>query len=105
VVHIRHTRVYLYYAKLPNTYLARIAEHGAHYARQFPSLEHKVKLYQSEGYSMKKPEDQAKFYVQLTKLLWYLSSGESHVGYLYNSPRNPFAPKLVIFPSDIDVDG
>jgi len=47
---------------------------------------------------MKKPEDQAKFYVQLTKLLWYLSSGESHVGYLCNSPRNPFAPKLVLFP-------
>jgi hypothetical protein len=54
---------------------------------------------------MKKPEDQARFYVQLTKLLWYLSSGESHVGYLYNSPRNPFAPKLVILPSGIDVDG
>ena len=89
-------RVYLYYAKLPNTYLTRITEHGAQYARRFPSLEHKVKLCQSEGYSMKKPEDQAKFYVQLTKLLWYLSSGKSHVGYLCNSPRNPFAPKLVL---------
>lgn len=96
MVHIRHTRVYLFYAKLPNTYLARITEHGAQYARRFP--EHQVKLCQSEGYSMKKPEDQAKFYVQLTKLLWYLSSGESHVGYLCNSPRNPFAPKLVLFP-------
>ena len=98
MVHIRHMRVYFYYAKLPNTYLKRITDNGARYAIRFPSLEHKVKLCQSEGYSMKNPEDQAKFYIQLTKLLWYLSSGESHVGYLYNSPKNPFAPKLVFVP-------
>jgi len=35
VVHNRHSRVYLFNAKLPNTYLARITEHGAQYARHF----------------------------------------------------------------------
>ena len=35
MVHNRHSRVYLFNAKLPNTYLARITEHGAQYARHF----------------------------------------------------------------------
>ena len=44
---------------------------------------------------MKNAEDQAKFYCLLAKLLWYLRSGNSHVGYLCNCPKNPFVAKLV----------
>jgi len=42
---------------------------------------------------MKKAEDQGAFYRLLAKLLWYLGSGKSHVGYLCNCPRNPFVVK------------
>jgi hypothetical protein len=47
---------------------------------------------------MKKAEDQSAFYRLLAKLLWYLGSGKSHVGYLCNCPRNPFVAKLVFIP-------
>jgi len=44
---------------------------------------------------MKKTHDQAAFYRLLARLLWYLASGKSHVGYLSNCPRNPFVAKDV----------
>ena len=93
VIHIRHAKIHLFYAKLPNQYLARISEYGAKYAEMFP--EEKVRLCQSRPYMMKKTEDQAAFYHLLAKLLWYLSSGKSHVGYLCNCSRNPFVAKPV----------
>jgi hypothetical protein len=45
---------------------------------------------------MKKAEDQAAFYRLLAKLLWYLGSGQSHIGYLCNCPGNPFVVKPVL---------
>ena len=53
---------------------------------------------------MKNPADQANFFRDLAKLLWYLSSGTSHAGYLCNCPRNPFVEKLVWFPYEIGLD-
>jgi len=47
---------------------------------------------------LKKAEDQSVFYHLLAKLLWYLGSGKSHVGYLCNCPHNPFVVKLVFIP-------
>jgi hypothetical protein len=62
-------------------------------AEKFPM--DKVRLRQSQPYMLKKAEDQSAFYRLLTKLLWYLGSGKSHVGYLCNCPRNPFVAKEV----------
>jgi len=93
VLHIRHATIYLFYVRLPNIYLARVAEYGAKYATEFPF--DKVELHQSRPYMMRKAEDQAAFYRLLAKLLWYLGSGKSHVGYLCNCPRNPFVVKQV----------
>jgi hypothetical protein len=87
VIHIRHAKITLFYAKLLNQYLSRVSEFGAKYAALFPD---KVRLYQSRPFLMKKPQDQAAFYRLLTRLLWYLASGNSHVGYLCNCPQNPF---------------
>jgi hypothetical protein len=92
VVHIRHAKITLFYAKLPNLYLSRISKHGAKYSAMFDD---KVQLYQSQPFFMKKAEDQAAFYRLLTRLLWYLASGNSHVGYLCNCRQNPFVAKLV----------
>jgi hypothetical protein len=50
-----------------------------------------VYLSQSPPYSMKKADDQAKVYRLLAKLLWFLGSGQSHVGYLSNCLGSPFA--------------
>src|ERR1700724_51252 len=69
VVHIRHAKITLFYAKLPNLYLSRIRQYGAKYATMFQD---KVQLYQSQPFLMKKAEDQAAFYHLLTRLLWYL---------------------------------
>jgi len=44
---------------------------------------------------MKLPEDQAAFYDLLGKLLWYLGSGRSHVGYLSRCSQNPFTVNQV----------
>jgi hypothetical protein len=89
---IRHAKITLFYAKLPNSYLSRISQHGAKYAAKFPD---KVLLYQSQSYSMKKAEDQGGFYRLLTNLLWYLANGNSHVGYLCNCRQNSFFANLV----------
>jgi hypothetical protein len=92
VIHIRHAKITLFYARLPNLYLSRISQHGAKYVTMFPD---KVQLCQSQSYSMKKAEDQASFYRLLANLLWYLASGNSHVGYLSNCHQNSFVAKLV----------
>jgi hypothetical protein len=93
VVHIRHAKITLFYAKLPNQYLSRVSKYGAKYAALFPE---KVRLYQSRPFSMKKSPDQAAFYRLLTRLLWYLASGNSHVGYLYNCPQNRLVAKVFL---------
>jgi hypothetical protein len=102
VIHIRHAKITLFYAKFPNLYLSRISQYGAKYAAMFPD---KVRLYQSQPYMMKKTQDQAAFYRQLTNLLWYLASGNRHVGYLSNCCQNSFVAKLVLssFLSSADV--
>lgn len=93
MIHIRHAKITIFYAKLPNLYLSRVSQLGAKYATTFPHS--KVRLCQSKPYFMKKVEDQAAFYRVLNHLLWYLVSGKSHVGYLCNCPKNPFVAKPV----------
>ena len=94
MIHIRHAKIHLFYAKLPNTYLARITEHGAKYSEKYKGT--KVRLSQSRPFMMKNATDQASFYRLLSKLLWYLASGKSHVGYLCNCRENQFVAKSVL---------
>ena len=53
---------------------------------------------------MRKAEDQGAFYRLLAKLLWYLGSGKSHIGYLCNCPHNPFVAKAVFLPISLADD-
>jgi hypothetical protein len=99
VIHARDTTITLFYARLPNHYLARVSQHGAKYASAFSE---KVQLYQIEAFSMDEVQDQAELYVLLSKLLWYLVSGDSHVGLLSNCPGNPFN-EVFLFISITDV--
>jgi hypothetical protein len=38
---------------------------------------------------MRDTKDRVELFVLIAKLLWYLISGRSHVGYLYNYVDNP----------------
>jgi hypothetical protein len=77
---MRGAKIYLYYAKFPNTYLSNLAMHGAKYSQMFPSPEHKVKLYRSEGYNMEVAGGQAQLFRDMASLLWYLADGKDYVG-------------------------
>lgn len=44
---------------------------------------------------MRRADEQAGLYRVLAKLLFYLASGKSHVGYLANVSSNPFVAKGV----------
>lgn len=61
-----------------------------------------VQLVQSRPFSLTKSEDQAAFYA-LCKILWYLSSGRSHVGFLCDCPENKLVFLLVFVTDDSSV--
>lgn len=96
MIHGSHSSVTIYYAKLPNLYLSEISKYGRkwkdHPNRQFnptKNFKEKVKLVRTKKFSMRETSDRVELFDLITKLLWYLISGRSHVGYLYNYPENP----------------
>jgi hypothetical protein len=94
VIHIQHPIVTLFYAKLPNDYLSKISHHGAKYATMFPQ-DAKIHLCRSRPFVITNSNDQAHFYLLITKLLYFLAGGHSHVGYLSNHPTNPLLTEVV----------
>jgi hypothetical protein len=88
VVHGSHSSVIIYYAKLPNTYLAEIAQYGANYSER-STLKQRVKFRRTKKFHMRDTGERVELFRLLAKLLWYLISGRSHVGYLFNYPGNP----------------
>jgi hypothetical protein len=97
VLHIRHATVSIFHARFPNVYLRNVRTHGPRYSQLFPQSP-KIRLYQMGPYNMRLATGQADLYRALAKLLWYLASGKSHVGYLANVPANPFVVKAVNHP-------
>jgi hypothetical protein len=74
----------------PNSYLRDIHEHGLEYKTKVPSPA-EIVIKQSRPYRMKRPQDQAEFFVLLSKLLYYIVTGKSNIGFLANENWNPFA--------------
>jgi len=87
VIHGTHDIVVLYYAKLPNDYLSAIAKHGAD-LRQYSTTK-KVTLQHTKRFHLRKTAQRVEFFDLLARLLWYLRSGKSHVGFLNNYDSNP----------------
>src|SRR6266516_2825332 len=87
VIHGTHDIVVLYYVKLPNDYLAAIAKHGVNF-RQYSATK-KVTLQHTKRFHLRKTAQRVEFFEVLVRLLWYLRSGESHVGFLHNFEGNP----------------
>jgi len=81
VIHARHATFYLFYAKFPNQYLRDVAKYANEYTTKAVQI-HKIVIQQSRPFRMKEPRDQAEFYKLLSKLLYYLVSGQSYVGFL-----------------------
>jgi hypothetical protein len=95
VVHAIHSSIIIYYAYLPNQYLSDIADYGVNY-RARAHHQHTILLRKTKAYHLSKTDERAEIFTLLARLLWYLRSGESHVGYLNkrlsNNPLHVAAP-------------
>jgi hypothetical protein len=88
VIHVRHTTASIFYCNFPVSYLRNIAKHGAGYRTKVPSPQG-VHLQHSQPYYLRDPDSRAGFFRIIARVLWYLSSGKSHVPYLWNRADNP----------------
>jgi hypothetical protein len=90
VIHGSHSTLSIYYAKLANSYLADIAEYGAKYRECVPfERQYNVHLRMTEKFRMGVTSERVALFHLLANLVYYLSSGKSHVGYLFNYKQNP----------------
>ena len=96
MVHGSHASIRIYYAKFPNEYLSEIARYGAHYHNR-SSLNIGVTLQRTKKFHMRDAAERVELFHLLAKLLSYLVSGRSHVGYLFNYVANPihYIPQAV----------
>lgn len=78
----------IYFATLPNNYLTNIARYGSNYLRKVQGAEH-VTLHRTRKYYMRNPTDLVTLLHVLVHLLMHLTSGNAHIGYLFNYDENP----------------
>jgi hypothetical protein len=89
VLHARHATFYIFYAKFPNKYLRDIVLHGAEY-KAHVTAPIKVIIQQSRPFRMRKPKDNAEFFKLLSKVLYYIVSGNGCIGYLAAKDWNKY---------------
>jgi hypothetical protein len=86
VIHASHSSITIYYSKFPNSYLSEISRNGVRHSQK---SKQGVKLQRTKKYRMRDTSERVELFQLLAKLLWYLISGKSHVGYLFNYADNP----------------
>lgn len=89
VFHARHATFYIFYAKFPNRYLRDIVHYGAEYKTRVTPPE-EVIIQQSRPFRMRKPKDNAEFFKLISKLVYYIVSGQSRTGYLAKGRWNKY---------------
>jgi hypothetical protein len=87
--------MWIYYAKLPNTYLKEIVQYGPGYLLK-SSTKRRIQLRRTKKFHMTIANERVELFRLLAQVLIYLSSGRSHVGYLYDYPENPI--HLLVIP-------
>jgi hypothetical protein len=87
-MHGRHSSITMYYAKFPNSYLSEIAQYGAKYLER-SQIKQRVKLRRTKRFRLHDADERIELFQLLAKLLRYLVSGRSHVGYLFNHDHSP----------------
>ena len=88
MIHGSHSSITIYYCKFANQYLSEISRFGKNYLAK-RTFKDKVKLLRTKKFSFRDTNDRVELFSLLAKLLWYLVSGKSRVGYLHNYPDNP----------------
>jgi hypothetical protein len=89
----------VYYAKFSNSYLSAVSKHGTKFLQHSSE---RVVLRRTKKFHMRSSEERVKVFQIIAKLLWYLISGKSHVGYLYNYDNNPI--HNIVCPFNIETD-
>lgn len=87
MIHGSHDILSIYYAKLPNDYLEAIVRYAGKF-REHCKIKN-VLLQRSQRFHMRETNQRVKFFRLLARLLFYLASGKSHCGYLFNYDDNP----------------
>ena len=100
MIHCSHNSVTIYFATLANDYLAGIARDGPkHFKSSKDPL--RVVLKRTRKYHMRDTKGLVDLLKVLIHLLIHLTSGNAHVGYLFNHDQNPLR-NLVLPRSRID---
>lgn len=99
MIHGIHSTVTVYYAKLPNQYLSEISHYGSDYLDR-SEKKTRIKLQRTKRFHLRDKTACVELFTVLANLLWYLVSGNSHVGYLANYLENPLH-KAVPTPSPL----
>jgi hypothetical protein len=97
VIYANHSSVTIYYAHLPNLYLREISKYGKKY-NTCRTFQRQIQLRRTKKHSLRNTSERVELFILLAKLLSYLISGRSHVGYLYDYNDNPLH-KIVFHPS------
>jgi len=89
IIHGSHSSIRIYYCKFPNSYLSEIAAHGMHNYLSHRTQVHTVTLQRTKKFHMLHTPERVELFRALAKLFYYLVSGRSHCGYLFNYNGNP----------------
>jgi hypothetical protein len=81
-------------ATLPHSYLREISRYGRNYLQR-STTKQRIALRRTKKFHLQHTDERVELFQILAKLLWYLVSGRSHVGYLFNHPIH----KIVLFPT------
>ena len=87
-IQVNFKKVTLWYAHFPIDYLRAIRHLGVQYRTQFPHT-HGVELRCTESWDMDTCQGRVELFQHLSKMIFYLKSGNSLVGYMRNYPENP----------------
>jgi hypothetical protein len=88
VLHGSHATLRIFYAEFPNSYLSDITQYGANYLGRTANKQ-KIEVRCTKKFHMSHSQERAEFFRLFAKWLYYLNSGKSHVGYLFNYDQNP----------------
>jgi len=91
VLFARHDKFALFYSRLPHVYLKWVHEgRRSYYEGQ------QIILQRSQIFQFRQPSERGKLFELIAQLLWYISSGRSHIGYCQNTPTNPIYRRVLL---------
>lgn len=96
VIHATHDIFCVYYCRFSRAYLRDVAKYGSKFKKESSKS---VRLYRTKRFHMSNTGERVEFFRFLAKLLWFLTSGKAHAGYLLDYEKNPL--HTLVSPFDI----